>query len=293
MSPITRRKAMSKALVAPLLAAAAQSAAKPWKVLLVVAHPDDEYYFAGTVYRLAQELNATVDQVIMTNGEGGYRYSSLAEKIYGVHLTDEATGRRRLPDIRKQETLAAGKILGIRHHFFLNERDQRFTLDAEEALDQVWDCRRIRQSLREVFARTAYDFVFTMLPRESTHGHHQAATLLALEVVKELDNRPVVLSAEPRAASDHEAFEGLKRFSLATPVNAQPDFVFNRHQSFGFHDALRYDIVVNWVIAEHKSQGLFQNDCGKHDVEQFWRFALGPADAEARTQALAKQLQPL
>ena len=34
--------------------------------------------------------------------------------------------------------------------------------------------------------------------------------------------------------------------------------------------ALNYQIVVNWVIAEHKSQGLFQRDCGRHDLEEFW-----------------------
>src|SRR5580704_8744819 len=37
------------------------------KVLLVVAHPDDEYTFAATVDRIAKELNGTVDQVVITN----------------------------------------------------------------------------------------------------------------------------------------------------------------------------------------------------------------------------------
>ena len=34
----------------------------PPRVLLVVAHPDDEYYVAATVYRIASELGGTVDQ---------------------------------------------------------------------------------------------------------------------------------------------------------------------------------------------------------------------------------------
>jgi LmbE family N-acetylglucosaminyl deacetylase len=278
---MTRREAV--ALMASPLLMAGQATAAPLKVLLVVAHPDDEYYFAATVYRIAQELNGTVDQVIVTNGEGGYRYSSLAEKVYGVALTDESTGRSKLPRIRKKETLAAGRILGIRRHYFLNERDRKFTLDAREAIDEVWNCARVRRTLRDLIERERYDFVFTMLPRSSTHGHHQAATMLARETVRDIEpaRRPVVLGAEPATASESEAFEGVP-----------PDFVFDRRRSFGFQNSLRYDIVVHWVIAEHKSQGMFQNDVGKHDMERFWRFAAdGPEDASAKTAALAQQLQ--
>jgi LmbE family N-acetylglucosaminyl deacetylase len=52
-----------------LLAAAPASAGQP-KVLLVVAHPDDEYTFAATVYRVAKELGGAVDEVIITDGAG-------------------------------------------------------------------------------------------------------------------------------------------------------------------------------------------------------------------------------
>lgn len=290
-----RRRALLACAIAALVlpSLSGQPAREPWKVLLVVAHPDDEYYFAGTVYRLAQELNATVDQVIITNGEGGYRYSALAEKIYGLPLTQEQTGRNHLPEIRRKEALAAGKILGVRHHYFLNELDRKFTLDAGEALEQIWDCPQIRGRLREILNEQHYDFVFTMLPRPSTHGHHQAATLLALEVVNSLDapGRPVVLGAEPRNSREPADFRGLPGFPLALTASAKPAIVFDRKQSFGYQNALRYDIVVHWVISEHKSQGMFQNDIGKHDVERFWRFAAGPPDAETRTQTLATQLQ--
>src|ERR1700730_5152224 len=87
------------------------------KILIVVAHPDDEYASAATTYRIARELDGTVDQVVITNGEVGYRYSALAESFYGVALSDERDGRARLPAIRKQEVLRAGEILGIRKHY--------------------------------------------------------------------------------------------------------------------------------------------------------------------------------
>ncbi len=44
---------------------------------------------------------------------------------------------------------------------------------------------------------------------------------------------------------------------------------------FGFHDSLSCEIVVDWVIAEQKSQGLFQTKCGQDRFENFWVFALG------------------
>src|SRR5271163_2091352 len=110
-----------------------RSQQKRQKALLVVAHPDDEYTFAATVYRFVRELGGEADQVVITDGEGGYRYSVLAESIYGVALTNESEGRARLPAIRKQETLNAGKILGIRKHYFLDQKDSGFGSNAADA----------------------------------------------------------------------------------------------------------------------------------------------------------------
>jgi hypothetical protein len=84
-------------LAAAALAAASLRGEERLKVLAVVAHPDDEYAFAATTYRIARELGGIVDQVVITNGEAGYRYSVLAEQIYGLQLTDEKIGRANLP----------------------------------------------------------------------------------------------------------------------------------------------------------------------------------------------------
>jgi len=79
-------------------------------------YPDDEYYFAAAIYRIAVELHGTVDELVITNGEGGYRYSTLAEPYYDGFLTSEVAGRKALPAIRREETLNAGRILGIEDH---------------------------------------------------------------------------------------------------------------------------------------------------------------------------------
>jgi N-acetylglucosamine malate deacetylase 2 len=170
---------------------------QPFRALLVVAHPDDEYEMAGTIYKIAKEMAGTVDQVIITDGEAGYRYSFLAARYYGIDLTDEATGRARLPRIREEEAREAARILGIQHQWFLNERDDHFTLDADEAL-KSWRTQRVLQELAERLREGHYDVVFVLLPAEDTHGQHKAASLLALKAVQGLPagERPAVLGAQ-------------------------------------------------------------------------------------------------
>jgi len=256
------------------LALPGSAATRARNVLLVVAHPDDEYNVAATTYRIARELGGAVDEVIITDGGGGYRYSQLAEKIYGVQLTSEEVGRTRLPAIRRQETLRAGRILGIRHHYFLSQKDQALTLDPESVLHGAWNTKSISAFLDHLLTLQRYDFVFTLLPTDDTHGHHQAATLLALQAVARLpeDERPAILGAEA-AGHDQAAlkFSGRSQYPLTTTTTDTPVLVFDRRTSFGYHGALNYAIVVNWMIAEYKSQGLFQTDMGKHDQEWFFR----------------------
>ncbi|MBN9660407.1 MAG: PIG-L family deacetylase [Acidobacteria bacterium] len=244
-----------KEFVISLAAAAGLPANGPLKILLVFAHPDDESVVAATVYRLTHELGAIADHVVITNGEGGYRYSKLAESLYGASLTDEATGRARLPEIRQRETRNAGRILGVRRHYFLQQRDERFTLDSSEALDRLWDTAFIRHRLVALLEEERYDAVLTLYPEPSTHGHHQAAASLVLDAVAALPDaaRPAVLGA------------------VTAPNGPDPraDFVLNRHTPLPQNRELDYSIVVNWVIAEHKSQGLLQRDCNRFDSEVF------------------------
>jgi N-acetylglucosamine malate deacetylase 2 len=44
-------------------------------------------------------------------------------------------------------------------------------------------------------------------------------------------------------------------------------YAFDRTVSFGFRSALTYQIVVDWMIAEHKSQGLLQTMDDKEPKE--------------------------
>src|SRR5258705_12935581 len=124
------RKEFLLGLAAPALLPARPASGR---LLIVVAHPDDEYAFAATTYRLTRELGWTADQVVITNGEGGYRYSAPAEAVYGKKLANERDGRANLPAIRKEETVRAGTVIGVSRHYFLDQRDLGFANAAEKA----------------------------------------------------------------------------------------------------------------------------------------------------------------
>jgi LmbE family N-acetylglucosaminyl deacetylase len=281
----TRKDFLLAMAGAALMPHVAEALAAPAKLLIVVAHPDDEYAFAATTYRLVREWGWIADQVIVTDGESGYRYAALAETYYGEALMKDGEGRAHLASIRKEEVQRAGKILGIRHHYFLDQKDLGFDTDASAALTGNWDRDSIRSFLSGLLARERYDAIFTLLPTPQTHGHHRAATILALEAVSNLPagERPLIFGVETRSKSDPAlTFAELPGQPLTRTVDPAPVVTFDRASSFGYRNALNYQIVVNWVIAEHKSQGLFQNDYSREEYEQFWLFAVSGKDAIER-----------
>ena len=264
-----------------VLGLVAQPALAQPKVLLVVAHPDDELVAAASIYRLARERGVTVDQLVITNGEGGYRYSTLAEAFYGLPLTKEEVARRELPDIRKREILASGRILGIRAHFFLDELDVENTADPNAVLDGTWNVEAILSRLDALLEREKYDVVLTGLPRNDIGGHHLAAAILTLRAVakRPAATRPVVLGGW--IAGDPFAVSTIPE---AAGFSGGPDYTFNRTRKFGFNNALDYQIVVNWMIAEHKSQGLYQTNMNRSTHEYFWVFNRADAAVVAKAQ---------
>jgi hypothetical protein len=134
--------------------------------------------------------------------------------------------------------------------------------------------------------RGRYDFVFLLLPSEQTHGEHKAASILALKAVGQLPpgQRPVVLGAE--AGGRESVYTPLPGYSLTATNSPSPLFKFDRDIHFGFRESLSYQIVVNWVIAEHKSQGLFQTRCQQDRFENFWLFSVNRSSAASEAASL-------
>ncbi len=268
----------------------------PPKVLVVTAHPDDDATFAGTNYKIVHDLKGTVDIALITNGEGGYKYSTLAEDIYGLELTDEEIGRKYLPEIRKKELEAGGKIIGIRNYYYFNQRDHRYitTADIKEILDSnIWDLNFIRSELKKIIEREKYDYVFILSPNISTHAHHSSVGILALETINSMDpeDRPIILGGSGRSKSDtvRTIYKGLEGYPITNVSDTIP-FVFDRTQKFSYKDALDYKIIVNWVIAEHKSQGTIQLLMNQGDYELYWYFDINPESGKEKTKELFEKL---
>lgn len=264
------------------------------RVLGVVAHPDDELAFAATLYKTATFLDGVCDLVVVTNGEGGFKYSTLAEPLYGLELTEEKIGRRHLPAIRRREQVAGCRILGLRQLIALNQTDHRYTRDVLEVIGEgatVWDLPGVRRDLRTILTEGGYDFVLTHLPVPDTHGHHKAATLLTLEAVASLPEgtRPVVLgSGRLKEGASFE--QGLDGYPQTRSWAGLSPFLFDRTQPIGYRGAMDYKVVVNWMIAEHKSQGTLQVLMNQGDTEVFWLYALNSESAVAKTEAWFQRL---
>lgn len=257
------------------------------KVLLVTAHPDDDAIYAATVFKTTRLLDGVADLAIMTNGEGGYHYSTLGNYIYGKQLDKEEVGRAYLPGIRKKEVMAGGEIVGIRNYYFFEQKDKQYTEDVQKALD-MWDADWIEGRLQEIIEEEQYDFIFTMLPQSGTHGHHKASALLALRAVENLPpaQRPIILGTTIFRETDGTTdFTMLDGFPLTRVSQDHAPLKFDRTQKFGYEKRLNYNIIANWVIAEHKSQGtmqLFMNGA-KVEVYLFYDINQDSDYAKAKT----------
>jgi N-acetylglucosamine malate deacetylase 2 len=238
-------------------------------VLLIAAHPDDEYYCAATLYRVARELNGTVDLMIITDGAGGHRFAGLAGQIYGLDLTEGGKDHALLPEIRREESLRAGKLLGVRHTEFLGQPDPGYTLE-ESAAFRAWRIEEIKRRIEARITAHHYDAVFVLAPSPGEHGHHKAVARLSREALAQLpqNQRPLLLAVEPAHSSK--------------PCHNEPIFQFQRSRPVTRAESLTYSVIVNWLIAEYKSQGLFQLESGRHDVERFWPLNPTPVDAARR-----------
>ena len=294
------RVALHRLVVALLVGGTIPSAAigqeRSWdapRILLVTAHPDDDAAFTGLVYLVTHQLGGVVDLALVTDGSGGFRYATLAEQIYGLELTDEPVARLYLPTIRKRELMAGGAIAGIRSYFFFDQLDDAFTLDPVPALTTVWDASFVRQRLVKLLRSGSYDLVVGDLPFAQMHGHHKAATILALEAVAsiEAEARPVVLGGFGCVIDGQQImFSGLDGYPVTNVASGRPLVEFDRNQKFGFNDRLDFQIIGNWVIAEHKSQGAMQLNMNRFDSECYWYFDVNRDDDREAVTGLFERL---
>jgi LmbE family N-acetylglucosaminyl deacetylase len=163
---------------------AAAHAEKPYRLMAVVAHPDDEALgLGGTLAKYASEGVETY-VVTATRGENGR---------YRGHRGDEYhPGPQKLAEIRESELRAAASVLGIREVTLLDYPD--LGLDRANAREAI---AQIAHHLR----RTRPDVVLTF-PPDGAYGHpdHIAICQYATAAVAAAASPSFPYCAQPNAS---------------------------------------------------------------------------------------------
>jgi LmbE family N-acetylglucosaminyl deacetylase len=172
---------MAQPVPAPEILRQLHSFREMGSVLYIAAHPDDEntelitYFARGRNYRTAY--------LSLTRGDGG-------QNVLGPEFGNE------IGVIRTQELLAARRIDGGQQ-FFSRAVDFGFSKDYRETL-RIWDRQQVLSDMVRVIREFRPDVLitrFSPIPG-STHGHHTASTVLALEAFK--------LAGDPKAFPEQQ-----------------------------------------------------------------------------------------
>jgi len=141
------------------------------RVLMIGAHPDDEYSDLVAVF--ARGMGAQVAYLSLSRGEGG-------QNLIGPELGPE------LGIIRSEELLAARRIDGARQ-FFTRAYDFGYSKALDEAL-RFWPRDSVLKDVLDVVRRFRPQIivsVFSGTPRDG-HGQHQVAGLVARQAFEAL-----------------------------------------------------------------------------------------------------------
>ncbi|ATC64005.1 LmbE family protein [Nibricoccus aquaticus] len=147
-------------------------------VLYVAAHPDDEN--TRLIAYLARGRGYRTGYLSLTRGDGG-------QNLIGTELRDS------LGLIRTQELIAARRIDGAQQ-FFTRANDFGFSKDYRETLS-IWNRDQVLADMIRVIRTFRPDVLVTRFSPQpgTTHGHHTASAILALEAF--------TLAADPAAFS--------------------------------------------------------------------------------------------
>jgi LmbE family N-acetylglucosaminyl deacetylase len=197
----------------------------PPRLLLVVAHPDDETFGCGSLLLHAAALGWDTTVVCATRGEAG------------EPAPDADLGDRSLGEHRADELLEAAALLGVRRTVLLDFVDSGMDGDADPGTLYGVDPAAVTAAIRAVAAETDPD-VLVSLDAGDGHRDHARARDAAVEVAAER-GVPAYLHALPRSLMTRWAEH------MAT---ARPEMAHLRYAELGTPDE---DVAVVIETARH------------------------------------------
>ena len=197
----------------------------PPRLLLAVAHPDDETFGCGSTLLHAASLGWETTVVCATRGEAG-------ELTPGVDLGD-----RSLAEAREEELRAAAGLLGVARLVLLDFLDSGMDGDPAPGALCAADPAEVVTALRSVAAEVDPD-VLVSLDAADGHRDHACVRDATLAVATER-GVPAYLQALPRSLMDRW---------VAHMVEARPEMAHLRYADLGTPDE---QIAVVLDTAQH------------------------------------------
>ena len=186
---------------------------QPARLLLVVAHPDDETFGCGSTLLHAAAHGWETTVVCATRGEAG-------EPAPGVDL-----GGRPLAELREEELRAAASLLGVSRLVLLDFVDSGMDGDLPAGSLAAADPAAVLAAVRAVATEVDPDVVVS-LDAADGHRDHAAVRDAAVAVAAER-GVPAYLQALPRSLMDRW---------VAHMVQARPDMAHLRYADLGTPD---------------------------------------------------------
>jgi LmbE family N-acetylglucosaminyl deacetylase len=139
------------------------------RLLVVVAHPDDETFGCGSILRSAADEGMVTAVLCATRGEAG------------ESAIDVAPGE--LASVREAETRAAGEVLGVSQIEFLDFHDSGMSGPAGDTTLVAAPINEVAHQIRERIEAFRPDVVVTLDAGDGhrDHAHIRDATLAAVD----------------------------------------------------------------------------------------------------------------
>jgi LmbE family N-acetylglucosaminyl deacetylase len=213
------------------------------RLLVVVAHPDDETFGLGSLIAGAVDRGAEVVVCCATRGEAGESEVPLAPW-------------QSIADLREAELREAGRILGVHRHVLLDYRDSG--MDGDAAPDSLAGAPMgdVVGTLRGVLADVRPTVLVTLDPvRSDGHRDHERIGEAMLAAAAEQPDLPTYVWCVPRDMI-HRWFQELAtaRPGSAYADEAPPDAGRPREEITTVLDATAYLDVRARASAAHASQ---------------------------------------